>query len=166
MSYYIPKYFGIKEMVSSAFYHREKLKGDVMWRVLDERILITVDRIRVYFCGPKKRGAADSMTVNNWAWGGNFHARGFRHPVIDILKSKIPGNDKMTITGQHCFGRGIDYNFRKTAVEEVLEDIQNNPNAERYEFITGIELGVTWCHNDIRNWDKGSSGLFIFNRGK
>lgn len=160
MSYYIPKYFGIKELVSSAIYHRMKHHGASIFRLFDPRILITADRIRVHFCGPNKPGD-DSMIVNDWAWGGRFQMRGFRHPTVDISEGLILNKD-LSMTSQHCFGRAIDYNFRKTTAEEVIEDIQKHPNAERYEFITGIELGVTWCHNDTRNWDKGSSGLFTF----
>lgn len=166
MGYYEPKYFGIKELVSKAFYENQRDKVSSVSsiiRVFDQRILVTADAIRVHFCGKRKRDAKDNMYINTWAWGGKYHARGFRHPIIDIQNTDIEDNKKLSITSQHCFGRAIDYTFRRTSVEEVLEDIQRHPEAGRYKFITGIETGVAWCHNDVRCWIS-SSGLLIFKR--
>jgi hypothetical protein len=159
MNFYEPKYFGLKELVSREFYNR--MKGRNILRMFDPRLLITADRIRVHFCGPKKHGAEDVMIANDWSWGGRFHARGLRHPVIDIIQSKI-GNEKLSITGPHCFASGLDFHLRKTTIEEIRQDILANPNAERYEYITGLEVGVPWVHVDTRNWDKGSQGIFTF----
>lgn len=158
--YYVPKYFTRKEFFSPDVYELEKNRGDQIWRLMDSRILITADRVREHFCGSKIRGAYDSMYINTWGFGGRFKYRGLRHIGLDIILAK---ND-FSMTSQHAFGRAMDYHLRRTATEEIIEDIKKNPMAKRYEFIIGLELNVAWVHNDTRCWNKDSSGLFTFKR--
>jgi len=50
----------------------------------------------------------------------------------------------------------------KRDVEEIRNDIINNPFHKDFKYIKGIELDVTWLHLDYRNWDKLNEGLFLF----
>jgi len=156
--YYTPKYFTPQEMFSKAIWDRELSKGNAIWRLLDSRLLITADLIREHFCGTKRSSSIDVMTVNNWSWGGRFQYRGYRDIELDIL---ILGN-KFSKTSQHCFGRGLDYHFNRTTAEEVQQDILKYPQAERYQFITGLEIGTSWVHNDFRCWDKTQFKILTF----
>lgn len=158
--YLMPKYFKAEEFFSPSVIEEEKKKGSIgmIWRLIDSRIIWTADKIREHFCGIGKQGNTDVMIMNDYLWGGKNKYRGYRSIEIDIIKNK----NNFSSTSQHCFGRGIDYKFRHTTVDEVRNDILNNPNAERYQYITAVELEVSWNHNDVRSWNKAQNGIFAF----
>jgi hypothetical protein len=157
--YYEPKFFTPQEFFSKEVWDQEHHKGSQIWRLMDGRILWTADRIREHFCGKETRNSIDSMTINNWSWGGQRQYSGYRDIYIDIILE----DNNFSRTSQHCFGRAMDYIFGRTTPEEVQADILNNPEADRYKFITGLELETeTWTHNDTRSWDKSASGIFTF----
>jgi len=139
---YIPKYFAAHELVPPSVY--DALNGDErrIFNLFDDRQLRTDDMLRERY-GP--------VTINNWKWGGNFKESGLRDP--------------RTGTGaawsQHKFGRGTDKKFDKVTAEEIRQDILANPNNEAFQFITCIEMGVSWLHTDCRNWDKNKNGILL-----
>ena len=158
--YIKPKYFREEEFFSPSVIAEEIKKGSfgTIWRLIDSRIIWTADKIREHFCGIGKTGNVDVMIMNDYLWGGKNKYRGYRSIDIDIIRDK----NKFSQTSQHCFGRGIDYKFKHTTVDEVRNDILNNQDEERYQYITAVELDVTWNHNDVRSWNKGLSGIFAF----
>jgi len=159
--YYEPKYFTPQEFFSKAVWDEHKEKGNQIWRLMDGRILWTADQIREHFCGKGKTTNFDVMTINNWSWGGQLQYRGYRDMLIDIF---IPDNN-FSLTSQHVFGRAMDYHFGNISTAEVIADIQANPTARRYKFVTGLELNTdTWVHNDTRSWNKSKAGILTFGR--
>lgn len=157
--YYEPKYFTPPEFFSRDIFNRERDKGNQIWRLMDSRILWTADKIRERFCGIRKNSQM-GMIINTWTWNGDLQYRGYRDIYVDIL---YPDN-KFSVTSQHVFGRAMDYDIEGVPAEEIVQDIKDNPNAEAYKYITGLEEGTTWVHNDTRSWKKASNGLFIFQR--
>lgn len=131
------KYFDLKELFPPFIYNNTANK-EVLWWLMDSRILITIDMLRDKY-GP--------ILCNNWEQG--LRERGFRDPS--------------TLTGakysQHKHGRAVDLSFYKTTVDAVRNDILNNPFAEEFKYITCVEIDVTWLHIDVRNWDKTNDGI-------
>jgi hypothetical protein len=140
---YIPKYFKLQEFFPKDFFkkYHEKL-GNVMWALIDNRILWTADVLRDRY-GP--------MIVNDWLWRVDKHAnnyRGFR-----------PRDCKIgAMFSMHRFGRALDCKFRHVDVEEVRRDIKDN-DSYTFKHITTIEINVTWLHFDCRNHDKKRHGV-------
>ena len=91
------KYFDIKELVPEHVYED---RGEKAWELLDNRMLMTLDRLREIY-GP--------ITVNDWSWGGENQWRGLRTPESPVG----------TIYSQHRFGRACDCIFHETDAETV-----------------------------------------------
>ena len=125
-------HFIIEELVPPQVFKDRKQKA---WQLLDDRMLITLDRLR------EKYG---SMTVNNWKWGGDREWSGLR-------TADSPYFSKYS---QHSFGRAADVIFKTVTAEQVRQDMLANPDDEVFEYINSIELGVSWLHFDIRNVDR------------
>jgi uncharacterized protein YcbK (DUF882 family) len=129
---YIPKWFKIYELVPPDVFEQ---KGKQAWEFLDDRLLITLDRLRGQF-GP--------MTVNNYMWGGPREWSGLR-----TVDSPYYWRDS-----QHTFGRAADCLFHEIDVEHIRTHILRYPNDPRYEHIGGIELDTSWLHIDVRNTER------------
>jgi len=123
------KYFIIQELVPPQVY---KDRGDKAWELLDERMLQTIDAIRDHF--------GVSCTINNWKWGGNRQWSGLR-TVESPYYSPY---------SQHSFGRAFDILVGNLDAEEVREEIIKF-RKEKFPFISGMELCVSWLHVDCRN---------------
>mgnify|MGYP000140665960 CR=1 FL=1 len=126
---YTCEHFAIHEFVPPAVY---KDRGERAWSLMDQRVLITADRLR------KRYGA---MTVNNWKWGGDRQWSGLRTPQSPYYRQ----------FSQHSFGRAIDAIFNDVTAEEVRQDILANPEHKDFELIMSIEAEVSWLHFDVRN---------------
>ena len=123
------KHFVIEELVPPKVF---KDRGQKAWQLLDDRMLMTLDRLR------EKYG---SMTVNNWKWGGDREWSGLR-------TADSPYYSKYS---QHSFGRAADVIFKHDTAEKVRQDILAKPDEFAFEYINSIELGVSWLHFDCRN---------------
>jgi len=133
---YKPKYFSLYELVPKKIYESVSIKEhDKLWFIFDERALITLDRLR------ERYGRA---TVNNWKQDGDLQLRGYRPPTASVG----------TKYSQHRYGRGFDSNFANASPDEIRSDIENHFTDETFEFITCIEMNITWLHFDTRNWNK------------
>lgn len=126
------KYFALYELVPRQVYEE---RGDKAWELLDDRLLISLDRLRARY---------GSTTVNNWYWGGNREWSCLRTPGSPFYKPY----------SQHSFGRSADCIFKHTTAEKVRNDILENPNAKSFELIMSLELDVSWLHFDVRNTDR------------
>ncbi len=124
---YICKHFKIHELVPPRI---QEKRGEKAWELLDERALITLDALRDRF------GVA---TVNNYEYGGNRLWSGLRTPDSPYYSE----------TSQHSLGKAFDVIFKNYEAEEVRKQILSN----RSDFIhiSGLELGVSWLHFDVRN---------------
>ncbi len=126
------EHFALHELLPVNSY---QVRGEKGWALLDERLLITLDRLR------KRYGA---MTVNNWFWGGEREWSGLR-------TSDSPFYSRYS---QHSFGRAADCLFSAVTVDEVREDILTKPDEPIFELIGSVELGVSWLHFDVRNCNR------------
>lgn len=125
------QHFKIHELVPKHVYHQ---RGEKAWELMDESILITIDRLR------DKYG---SMTINNYYWGGDRNWSGLR----------TPDSPYYSAYSQHTFGRAVDIIFNSDiTASEVREDlIRNYNNDSVFEFINSVELDTSWLHIDCRN---------------
>ena len=122
-------HFKIQELVPPKVYKTCKNKA---WRLLDDRVLITLDRLRERY-GP--------ITVNNWHSGKDREWSGLR----------TPDSPYYSANSQHTFGRAADCLFSRTDAESVRQDILAAPVDKDFELIGSLELGVSWLHFDVRN---------------
>ncbi len=129
---YQPKYFELYELLSEPDYQLHGHRTAVCWGLFDERLLKTLDLLRLKY-GP--------MTMNNWYWGGSLNWRGFRGSGCTV------GTD----LSQHRFGRGADSHSKRVSAKEIREDIKENRYPETFQYITCIEDDVFWLHFDVRN---------------
>ena len=125
-------HFDIHELVPrNVFNHR----GERAWELLDERLLITLDRLRERY-GP--------ITVNNWYWGKDREWSGLRTKDSPFYSPY----------SQHTFGRAADCLFAGISAEQVRQDILAMPTDSTFELIGSIELDVSWLHFDVRNCER------------
>ena len=126
------KHFAIHELVPKHIFEK---RGEKAWQLLDERLLITLDRLRERY---------GSMNMNNYHWGGNDQWRGLRTPDSPYYSQ----------TSQHSYGRAADPIFRHVSVDRVRHDLDQEPDDETFKLINSIELDVSWFHFDVRNCDR------------
>ncbi|NDV20844.1 hypothetical protein GO013_15645 [Pseudodesulfovibrio sp. JC047] len=144
------KYFKIEELVDPMTFERLRDKRHRLWQLLDVRALRTLDELRERF-GP--------VTVNDWAWGGEFKFSGLR-PFDTHVGAK---------DSQHKYGRGFDAKFRDVAAHDVRKELMTLDRQGRqfgqpcFAHITCIEdfEGMTWFHFDTRNHDVANLGLMV-----
>ncbi|MDQ6971716.1 MAG: hypothetical protein Q9M30_03625 [Mariprofundaceae bacterium] len=122
-------HFKIQELVPSAIYNA---RGERAWELLDERMLISLDKLRDRF-GP--------TTVNNWHSGKDREWSGLRTKESPYYSA----------TSQHSFGRAADCLFSHTNAESVRQAILAAPDDEDFALIGSLELGTSWLHFDVRN---------------
>ena len=125
------EYFAIHELVPRNVFHG---RGEKAWELLDERLLITLDKLRVRY---------GRMTVNNYYWGKSREWSGLRTTDSPFYSA----------FSQHTFGRAADCLFESKTAEEVRQDILTNPESNDFKLIGSVELGVSWLHFDVRNCD-------------
>ncbi len=125
------KHFRIEELVPK---HIFAAKGDKAWQTIDSRVIETIDLI-------KDRFPNGTMIINNWFWGGEREWSGLR----------TSDSPYFSWTSQHTFGRAIDSVFSHYNIQDIRQDIIDNP--EIYIHVKGIELDVDWLHIDVRNND-------------
>jgi len=126
------KYFKIYELVPEHIY---KKFGEKAWMFIDPRLIEMIDLLKEDF--PK-----GTITINNYFWKGKRNWSGLR----------VAGCPYYSETSQHSFGRAVDCIFSTYDVEDVRKHIMDN--LDRYKYIKGIELDVSWLHIDVRNTDK------------
>ncbi len=139
---YITKNFGLYELVPQAVYESlPKAKHHRIWGIFDDRTLRTADILRERY---------GSITINDWYWGGKNQYRGYRPPDCTV------GAD----LSQHRFGRGLDLIFKDVLAEKVRADIlETRTRYLGFEFITCLEMNITWLHFDTRNYDAKTNGI-------
>lgn len=156
--YYKPKHFREEEWFSPAVMAQNDTSR--IWRLVDYRILWTMDALREYFGVP--------VTMNDYLWGGGNKYRGFRSydelvDTVYLRKTGVIRPKFSSFTSQHTLGRAADSKFRNIPAEEIRNDIRANPDAIRYQYITAVEDEVSWLHIDVRNWETTTSGILFFN---
>ena len=123
------KHFKIHELVPE---HIFKKYGEKAWKFINKDLIITIDLLKEHF-------NLGTMTINNYYWGGKRHWSGLR----------TPQSPDYSETSQHSLGNATDSIFSHYTAAEVRNYIINNPH--EFEYIKGLELGVSWLHVDTRN---------------
>ena len=124
---YLPRHFQAYELVPPKIFASRK---DKSFELIDERVLITLDTLRVTF-GP--------CTINDWYWGGEFEQSGLR--TADA--------QQFSPTSQHTFGRAMDCKFKEHPAAEIRDQVIQNRLL--FPYITFMEDDVDWFHFDVRN---------------
>jgi hypothetical protein len=138
------KYFKIEEIMCP-----ELLKAngeELCWWMWNKYILWTVDVMRELY--------GVSALINNWKQGGQFSYRGARPSTYTQTGPLDP----------HKFLIALDVNFGQIPASTVINDILTKPNQPEFQFISGLELGVTWNHLDVRNVTKVNGLPFTFTK--
>ena len=126
---YVPKYFTLQECLPPHLYRAWKDKGDRVWQVFDERILMAADGLRRLF-GPM------------WVNGHGLTQCGLRDNAGEFSRS------------QHRFGRALDLHPTKTTAAAIRYHLANIwlPGPEDPLCgISFIETDSTWLHIDCRD---------------
>ena len=141
--FYKPEWFSWKELVPPEVF---QARGDKCCELFTIEILETADELRELL--------GVSMTVNDWAWGGNFKYRGFRPTTY------YKGAFSLS---QHIRGNAIDFDARGYTADEVRELIKGWKREGKLAHLTGLEEGVNWVHVDCRPSGRlDDDGLFCF----
>ena len=129
----ISKYFTIEELVDKETF---SLLGNQAAKLIDERLIKTIDRIREILDVP--------LICNNWHWGGSRDQCGFR-----TKKSKVGSENSY-----HKLGLAVDLISTKMNAKEMREKILQNENMLPYPI--RIEKWddsgeINWLHVDLGN---------------
>lgn len=139
---FIPKYFELYELVPPNTYWKYHLEPVKLWGIFDDRLLRTIERLRVRY---------GKMVMNTWYWGGHHKERGWRH--------------ENTLTGalfsQHKNGRAGDLVPTEVSPDQIRRDILADPWHPDFKYITCLEMNIPWLHIDLRNHNKGGSGILL-----
>jgi hypothetical protein len=149
MSKTIKDYFSIRELVDEEVFNRF---GNGAWRFLDDKLLDCLLIIR--------RNLRKPITVNNWAWGGQFSQRGLRHNNSPMVKKKTKA-----YLSAHCLGKAVDFDVEGMTAIEVREWIVANSelfpcNLRLENLLNGKP--ISWCHLDVIQ-DDSKPKVFLFN---
>jgi hypothetical protein len=145
MELYSPDHFRLQEFIPEVVFN---LRGNKAWELLNPALIYTWDELR------KRTG--HSCSLNNWHSGGNRNWQGLRIP--DYYGGKFS-------TSQHPLGNAGDGYVHRMTVEEVIHFIVEEKKKGSFQYLTGIELGVTWVHLDTRpSFRLTQSGLFFFDK--
>jgi hypothetical protein len=138
------EHFRIGELVPPSY--AGQVDADVLWCLLDDRILRSADRLRQRY---------GKCFVNTWPFGGSLELCGWR-PATSPVGARW---------SDHKWGRALDLHFETVEAAEIRADIRANPWREAFELITAIEADVDWLHIACRNRDKRNAGLLIISPG-
>ena len=110
--------------------------GDKSIRFIDPKLPGLIEFIKWFFDG-------NSMTINNYLWGGKLKNRGYR----------TPQNKTGAYYSQHKFGRAVDFNIKGYTPDQIRKTILDNHTLFMNRGLTTIEHGdyaPTWVHVDMR----------------
>ena len=126
------KYFEIHELVPRKMYDRY---GEKAWRYVDARLIESIDKLKEHF-------NLGTISINNYYWHGTRQWSGIR----------TPESPNYSYGSQHSFANAFDMVFSDYSAEEVRHYIMNN--RDKFPYINGLELNISWVHIDIRNEDE------------
>lgn len=147
----LKKYFSVKELVSIHVYKRFQEES---WQFLTTDLLYTLLVIR--------KSLNRSITVNDWAFGGQMEQRGLRDNLTPIFKSKFKKN-RLYLSG-HVLGMAIDFDVKGMTATEVRKWLVDNreilPTKIRLERnLNGKE--ISWVHLDVKFEEKNPK-VYLF----
>jgi len=164
LTMYVPEHFKLQGWFPPFFFNKLfPHYGIRLWEYLDNRILITADEIRKRYNCP--------FIMNTWFSESMMEAyglhqwRGYRDEFCPYLKKeKIDPFKNLSMHGKGSAQDSVPVG--NISVEEIREDILRHPFKQPFQYITGLELDVSWLHIDCRNWNKRKYGIKTFRRPK
>lgn len=127
---YKSKYFKLYELLPKELYKNEE-EG---WSFIDERLLITIDKIRELLGVP--------LTCNNWYWGGkrNYSCVRTKNSAEYRYGSYHSLRDDRKVMA-------IDVISTKMTAQEMRDKIKENAKSLPYPI--RLEKGCSWLHCDV-----------------
>lgn len=149
---YIPEYFTLEEwfpMETGELF--DVMLGDVpvLWMGIDDRVKWTADKLREIY---------GTAIMNTWHSSRMFNKYGY-HMYRGWRPKGCTVGAKYS---QHKFGCAADIVFTGVDVDTVRSDILANPFQEEFQFITFLEMNVSWLHFDCRPHDKLNQGVIQY----
>lgn len=142
----ILKYFDIRELVSPGVYNKyiERLgysNYDLLSR-FDKRLLQSLLWIRINY--------GDSITVNDWMWGGRFDERGIRDTSTPMVQGRAGRNDAWL--SSHVLASALDYIPKGQTAPEHRDWLESK--AEELPHPIRLEnkykgKQINWVHLDV-----------------
>lgn len=164
-SVYVPRYFRIEELLpppvllpeSYATVYRSN--KNVLFRLFDYRILITLDRLR------ERYGAC---SINNWhVYEDHEWQKGAPH-MFRFSGWRPLDCSEGAMLSEHKQFRAMDCKFKTVTPDELWDEMLTDVNAPQFEFMQRIEAfgGMSWFHFDIGQHARyGKSVCVLSNRG-
>ena len=163
-------FFIIEELVPEAIYLARREKAIELYQ---PNAIITLIESRVLY--------DSSVFINNWHrrgrnQGEEFQFRGWRPPyyylakyVQDFERKKLNPKELLELVrthyklSQHTFFNGFDYDVKDLTAKQARRKLIKWKKEGKLKFLTGIEKGVPWVHNDYRICQRlDDNGLFLF----
>lgn len=141
----INKYFQLEEFVYPELFQQ---RGWSAIKSVDSRIISSATQIREYtgFC----------LIINDWAW----NPKGFELRGVRPFETKIGAE-----FSNHKYGRAIDFDLyekgKRIESDEVREIVKQMKAAGKLFSITGMELGVNWCHIET-SFSRHPEKIYLF----
>lgn len=137
------KYFLVEELVDEEVY---SILGDNAIRLLDNRLIETIDKIREILGVP--------LICNNWCWGGSRDQCGYRSVKCNIGAEK----------SFHKRGMAVDLISIKMSAKDMREKLDKNKHLLPYPI--RIEKWdnngeISWLHVDVSENTKGQKIYFF-----
>jgi hypothetical protein len=142
---YQPIYFDLKELVCKDVFDHY---GEIAWQFFDEKLLRTIDIIRV------KTGRA--IYINNWDSGGVISESGLRCLKCSQNQAAIKSSEMYM--SAHTRGCAADFTILGMLAEESRQWIIKNQILLPYPI--RLEAGVNWVHLDTVYIGKGKVVMF------
>lgn len=143
----LKEYFDIRELVCPDVF---KQFGELSWQFFDSQFLETLLVVR-------RDIIKAEMTVNNWAFGGEFDERGLRCNICDIVRRKTIKNE--LYMSAHCNGNAIDATTKQYSAEQMRQLIIKNQSLLPYKI--RLEKDVNWLHLDTYD-NMGNEKVYLF----
>ena len=151
---YVPEHFALYEFfppdLKPLFDIGDVHNANIVWLYMDPRVTVTADRLR------KRYGTA---IMNTWGLSEKSRELYGTHQWRGWRPRNCPVGAELS---QHKMGTAADMAFVHVSAEAIREDILNDPFNETFEYITAIEMSVSWLHFDVRPWDKANNGIQQF----
>lgn len=137
-------YFCIEEIVPKDVF---LARGQKSIELFQPRAILSLIEVRIL--------ANAGITINNWKWNGLFQYRGWR-PINYYTEKAISYS-------QHVLFNAFDYDVKGVTAEDFRKYLITWKKEGKLQYLTGIEAGVSWVHNDYRLTNRlDENGLFIF----
>ena len=142
---YTPSFFSIEELVPPSIYER---RGERAWQLLDERMLVTIDQLRMRF-GP--------MAINTWHSEKLQKAYGLRTQsglrTLEFYQTYYGDKGLEKYLGslsQHKYGRAFDCLFEDYPDTDVVRSLVRQDRTQ-FPHLAAMETDISWFHGDVRN---------------